>query len=104
MLLESSRAKRAFRKKNKFALAVLDLTAEITSPTLQELQDLAPDCKLILWTNSIAADFALQALSIGIRGILRKTLPIEMCLQCLHENVGAAGSESPFVSSGQAFG
>jgi DNA-binding NarL/FixJ family response regulator len=65
-------------------LAVLDLTLEITSPTLQELRDLAPDCKLILWTNSIAADFALQALSIGVRGVLRRNLPVESCLQCLH--------------------
>jgi len=66
-------------------LAVLDLTPEITSAALHELQDLAPECKLILWTNTIASDFALEALTIGVRGVLRKTLPIEAHLQCLHK-------------------
>src|ERR1017187_2112355 len=65
-------------------LAVLDLTPEITSAALNELQKLAPESKLILWTNTIAGDFALQALTIGIRGVLRKTLPLEAHRQCLH--------------------
>jgi two-component system nitrate/nitrite response regulator NarL len=65
-------------------LAVLDLTLEITSAALDELQNLAPDSKLILWTDTIGGDFALQALTIGIRGVLRKTLPLEAHLQCLH--------------------
>jgi len=69
-------------------LAVLDLTPEITSAALLELQNLAPECKLILWTNTIGGDFALHALTIGIRGVLRKTLPLEALLQCLHR-VGA---------------
>jgi DNA-binding NarL/FixJ family response regulator len=37
-------------------LAVLDLTADITSATLIELQNLAPECKLILLTDTIARD------------------------------------------------
>jgi len=65
-------------------LAVLDLTSEITSAALYELQNLALESKLILWTNSIAGDFALQALTIGIRGVLRKTLSLEAHRQCLH--------------------
>jgi two-component system, NarL family, nitrate/nitrite response regulator NarL len=65
-------------------LVVLDLTPEITSAALSELQCLAPKSKLILWTNSIAADFALQALTAGIRGVLRKTLSLEAHRQCLH--------------------
>lgn len=65
-------------------LAVLDLTPEITSAALTVLQNLAPHCKLIVWANSIAGDFALQALTIGIRGVLRKTLPLEAHRQCLH--------------------
>jgi DNA-binding NarL/FixJ family response regulator len=65
-------------------LAVLDLTPEITSTALNELRNLSPESKLILWTNSIAGDFALQALTIGIRGVLRKTLSLEAHRQCLH--------------------
>ena len=65
-------------------LALLDLTPEMTSAVLTELQHLAPECKLILWTNTIAGDFALHALTIGIRGILRKSLPLEAYRHCLH--------------------
>jgi len=65
-------------------LAVVDLTPKITCTVLHELQSLVPNCKLILWTTSVAADFALRALDIGIRGILRKTLPLEAHRQCLH--------------------
>lgn len=65
-------------------LAVLDLTVEITAVQLSELQALAPACKLILWSTGISGDFALQALTAGVRGVLRKTLPLEAHRQCLH--------------------
>jgi DNA-binding NarL/FixJ family response regulator len=64
-------------------IAVLDLTAEITSGEISALHSLAPESKLILWTDTIAIDFALQALAIGVRGVLRKMLPLEAHLQCL---------------------
>jgi len=63
-------------------LAVVDLTPQITITTLKELQDLNRECKLILWTDPIAGDVAMQALTIGIRGVLRKTLPLEAHRQC----------------------
>jgi DNA-binding NarL/FixJ family response regulator len=63
---------------NKPGLAVLDLTADLTSTTLRELQNLAPDCKLLLWTDTIVGDFAVQALTIGVRGVLRKTLSLDL--------------------------
>ncbi len=64
-------------------LAVIDLTPQITSDALHDFQRLAPASKLILWTNSIAADFAMEALTIGVRGVLRKTLTLEAHRQCL---------------------
>jgi DNA-binding NarL/FixJ family response regulator len=68
-------------------LAVIDLTAEVTIAALDQLHNHAPDCKLILWTNSIVRHIALQALTIGVRGILRKTLSTEAHRQCLHRVV-----------------
>ncbi len=65
-------------------LAVLDVAPDITLAMLHELQNSAPRCKLILWTENIASDFALEALTIGIRGVLRKTLSAEAHLRCLH--------------------
>lgn len=65
-------------------LALLDVTPEINMGILGILQTAAPACKLILWANNVAADFALQVLTIGIRGVLRKTLSLEAHRQCLH--------------------
>jgi two-component system nitrate/nitrite response regulator NarL len=64
-------------------LALVDVTHEITGVCLDELQSDAPDCKIILWTENIAADFALQALTMGIRGVLRKSVALDTYLQCL---------------------
>jgi hypothetical protein len=65
-------------------VAVVDFTKEITAASLAELWSLAAQCKLILWTNSIEGDLARRALKFGIRGVLRKTLPLEAHRQCLH--------------------
>lgn len=65
-------------------VAVVDLTKEITIATLDELQNLAPMCKLILWTDLIGADFAIRALTFGIRGVLSKSLSLEAHRQCMH--------------------
>jgi hypothetical protein len=77
-------------------VAVLDFTDEITAATLVELQRMAAQCKLILWTNAIEGDLALRALKYGIRGVLRKTLPLEAHRQCLHRvNSGDLWFERP---------
>lgn len=65
-------------------VALLDLTPEITLARLGELQRLAPKCRFLLWTENMPAEFALQALTIGVRGVLRKTMPLAGHLQCLH--------------------
>jgi hypothetical protein len=65
-------------------VAVVDFTEEITAVALAELRSLAVECKLILWTNSIEGELARRALKFGIRGVLRKTLPLEAYRQCLH--------------------
>lgn len=78
--LEALRARLADERPD---LALVDVTHEITRVRMDELQSLAPDCKIILWTESIAADFALQALTMGVRGVLRKTVSLDGYLQCL---------------------
>jgi len=65
-------------------IAVVDFTEEITAETLIEIQNLSASCKVILWTNSIEGDDALRALRFGVRGVLRKTLPLEAHRLCLH--------------------
>jgi two-component system, NarL family, nitrate/nitrite response regulator NarL len=64
-------------------LLLVDLTAEFTFGLLNGLQNLVQHTKIILWVHSISTELALQAMSLGVRGVLRKTVPIEMLLRCL---------------------
>ena len=49
----------------------------------RHLHDAAPDARVILWVHTISTEMALQAMSLGIRGILRKTHPTETLIRCL---------------------
>jgi DNA-binding NarL/FixJ family response regulator len=64
-------------------LLLVDLTAEFTFALLSKLRNLVEHTKIILWVHSISTELALQAMSLGVRGVLRKTVPIDMLLRCL---------------------
>jgi two-component system nitrate/nitrite response regulator NarL len=64
-------------------LLLVDLTAGITFSVLSGLHEVASHAKIVLWVHAISTELALQAMSLGVRGILRKTLPTETLLRCL---------------------
>jgi len=64
-------------------LLLVDLTAGITFGVLSSLHEAASHAKIVLWVHAISTELALQAMSLGVRGILRKTLPTETLLRCL---------------------
>jgi DNA-binding NarL/FixJ family response regulator len=64
-------------------LLLVDLTAGINFSVLSGLHEVASHAKIVLWVHAISTELALQAMSLGVRGILRKTLPTETLLRCL---------------------
>jgi DNA-binding NarL/FixJ family response regulator len=64
-------------------LLLVDLTASITFGVLSGLHEAVSHTKIVLWVHAISTELALQAMSLGVRGILRKTLPVETLLRCL---------------------
>src|ERR1039458_3432786 len=64
-------------------LLLVDLTAGITFGVLSGLHEVASLAKIVLWYHAISTELALQAMSLGVRGILRKTLPTETLLRGL---------------------
>lgn len=62
---------------------LIDLTPEVTFGLLTQLRRELPHCRIVLWVRSISTELAYQAMELGIRGILRKTLAAEMLLKCL---------------------
>jgi DNA-binding NarL/FixJ family response regulator len=65
-------------------LALLDLSPEVTFAVLSDMKR-TTNSKIVLWVDSISADLAFQAISLGVRGVLRKTLPPELHVKCLRK-------------------
>ncbi len=59
-------------------LLFLDLTSDFTLDFLSSIHRSAPAAKIVLWVHFISTEMALQAMGLGVRGILSKTLPPEV--------------------------
>lgn len=66
-------------------LVLVDLTPEVTFEVLSDLGRVMSNSKIVLWVNSISTELAFQAMGLGVRGILRKTLPTEIQVRCLQK-------------------
>ena len=66
-------------------LVLMDLTPEVTFGVLSDLKHAMNNCKIVLWVNSISTELAFQAMGLGVRGILRKTLPTDLQVKCLQK-------------------
>jgi len=66
-------------------LVLLDLTSEITFAVLSEMKHALGNSKIVLWVNNISTELAFQAMGLGVRGILRRTLPTDLQVKCLQK-------------------
>ena len=66
-------------------LVLLDLTSEITFAVLTEMKHALGNAKIVLWVNNISTELAFQAMGLGVRGILRRTLPTDLQVKCLQK-------------------
>jgi DNA-binding NarL/FixJ family response regulator len=64
-------------------ILLIDLCSDATPSILSELKKASVNAKIVLWVHSISTELAMQAMAIGVRGILRKTLPSELVIKCL---------------------
>ncbi len=64
---------------------LIDLTPEITFGVLTQLRRDFPQCRLVLWVRSISTELAYQAMEMGVRGVLRKTLAPDLLTKCLRK-------------------
>jgi DNA-binding NarL/FixJ family response regulator len=64
-------------------LLLIDLTSEVNFALLNSIQEAASRSKIVLWVRDISTELAMQAMSVGVRGILRRTLSTDTLLRCL---------------------
>jgi two-component system, NarL family, nitrate/nitrite response regulator NarL len=66
-------------------ILLLDVTPEVNLGVLSDIKRVARESKIVLWVNVISTEMAFQAIGMGMRGILRKNLPIELQVSCLRQ-------------------
>lgn len=64
-------------------LLLIEMTAEVTLEVLSSLRAKTANAPVILWVDLLSTEFTFQAISLGVRGILRKSLPVELQVKCL---------------------
>lgn len=72
-------------QKCKPDVLLLSLTPALHLEILRQLREVAPNCRIVLWTLEISHEVAHQAMELGIRGILPRTYSTELVLKCLHK-------------------
>jgi DNA-binding NarL/FixJ family response regulator len=81
-------------------ILLLDLTADVSFELLRELKKRSDGCMILLWVNAISTELAFQAMGLGVRGIVRKTLPAETLLECFRKvNEGELWFEKTLTDS-----
>jgi two-component system, NarL family, nitrate/nitrite response regulator NarL len=71
-------------EKDAPGIILLDYSLDVNLDVVREIRGKAPAAKLVLWVDSISPEMAMQTVRLGIRGILRKRLPVDLHLKCLH--------------------
>lgn len=64
-------------------LLLVDLPAECNLSMLRDFRTAQPACHIVLWVRDISTEAAYQAIEMGVRGILKKTLGGEEVIECL---------------------
>src|ERR1035437_5563310 len=72
----------------RFGVLLIEATPEISVETLSEIKDAAQDTPVVIWVDAVSTEFLGQAIALGVRGVLRKNLSLELQVRCL-EKVGA---------------
>jgi DNA-binding NarL/FixJ family response regulator len=66
-------------------ILLLNLTPEGTVGVLSDIKRVRQESRLVLWVNAISAGLAFQAMGLGVHGILRTSLPIDLQIKCLQK-------------------
>jgi two-component system, NarL family, nitrate/nitrite response regulator NarL len=64
-------------------ILLVDMTSDVTFAVLSGLREAVSTSRIVLWVHAISTELALQSMSLGVRGILRRTLPVETLVRCL---------------------
>jgi len=64
---------------------LFEVTADIDLEQLRKLVQQDRNAAVVLWVEDATAEFAAQAISIGVRGLLRRSLSLELQARCMQK-------------------
>lgn len=64
---------------------LVEITPEIGLDVLHLVQRSMAGVPVVLWVDAVSVEFVSQAIAIGVRGILRKGMPIDRLVDCLRQ-------------------
>ena len=70
-------------KKAKPDLLILQVSPEVNIRMLDTLRRSIPDCRIVLLVRELSLCLAAQAVNIGVAGILRRSMSLELVEKCL---------------------
>ena len=62
---------------------MFEVTSTNQLDTLRKVIEFYQDAAVILWADDVSAEFAAQTICLGVRGLLRGSLPLELQARCL---------------------
>jgi DNA-binding NarL/FixJ family response regulator len=74
--------------RTRFDVLLVEATPELSNEMLSELNATGQGAPIVIWVDPVSTEFVAQALSLGVRGVLRKNLSAKLQVRCL-ETVGA---------------
>jgi DNA-binding NarL/FixJ family response regulator len=86
-------------KRHPSAVALVEMGPGLSFDTLNEIRR-GSNFKVVLWAGAVSTELAFRAMGMGIRGILRHSLPATLQVKCLREvSEGALWYEKTFLES-----
>src|ERR1035441_2591909 len=74
--------------RERFGVLLIEAAPEIRAEMLSDIKDAAQGTPIVIWVDAVSTEFVAQAISLGVRGVLRRNLSLELQVRCL-EKVGS---------------
>ena len=74
--------------RTRFGVLLIEATPELSTEMLSDIKSAAQGAPIVIWVDPVSTEFVAQALSLGVRGVLRKSLSLNLQVRCL-EKVGS---------------
>jgi DNA-binding NarL/FixJ family response regulator len=71
--------------RERFGVLLIEAAPEISAEMLSDIKDAAQGTPIVIWVDAVSTEFVAQAIGLGVRGVLRRNLSLELQARCLQK-------------------